>query len=133
MAIVSAFLSGLVFALGLGIAGMTQPAKITGFLDVAGSWEPALLFVMAGAVGFAALLFPRVLTRSAPLLVSRFRLPERQTLDTRLWSGAALFGIGWGLSGYCPGPALVSLATGSDSVVVFVFAMLIGQLLGKEW
>lgn len=132
MPVISAFVFGVVFALGLGVAGMTQPAKIIGFLDVAGNWDPALLFVMAGAVGLSGLLFPRILTRSAPLLSSRFRVPQRHSLDVRLWSGAALFGIGWGLSGYCPGPALVSLATGSDSVVVFLFAMVIGLLLGRE-
>lgn len=131
MQLLSAFLFGVVFALGLGLAGMTQPSRIVGFLDVTGDWDPTLLFVMVGAVGLAGLSFPWVLRRRRPLLNPSFRLPERSAVDLRLLLGAAVFGIGWGLSGYCPGPALVSLVSGAEPVIVFVFSMMIGLLLGR--
>ena len=132
MAWVSAFLLGIVFAVGLGISGMTQPAKIIGFLDVTGNWDPSLLFVMAGAVAVTVVTFPWVLRRGRPLVTADFRLPTRKAVDCALVIGAALFGIGWGLAGYCPGPALVSAATGSEPVLVFVFAMISG-LVAAGW
>lgn len=122
----SAFLSGWIFALGLGIAGMTQPAKIIGFLDVTGNWDPTLMFVMGGAVGLGLLTFNCVLKRLRPVLEDDFHVPEKRRVDGRLLAGAAMFGIGWGLSGYCPGPALASLVTGNPAVLIFVASMCIG-------
>ena len=132
MTLITAFLFGLVFAVGLGLGGMTQPVKIIGFLDVTGHWDPSLAFVMGGAVTVSLLLFPSILKRSAPVLGTRFVLPEKKTIDLRLLGGAGLFGIGWGLSGYCPGPALVSLVTAAPPVVVFVAAMAVGLALGQR-
>ncbi len=126
----SAIFCGWLFAFGLGIAGMTKPEKIIGFLDVAGSWDPSLLFVMGGAVSLGLVGFARVLRRPFPVLAGRFMLPKKTAIDGSLVSGAAIFGIGWGLSGYCPGPALVSLITGNLSVIVFVASMIIGLGLG---
>ena len=125
----SAFVCGLVFALGLGLGGMTQPARVIGFLDVTGPWDPTLAFVMGGAVSTASLFFPRILVRSKALSGARFAVPTRQDIDAPLVLGAALFGVGWGLAGYCPGPALVSLVTGSPSVFIFVAAMIAGLFL----
>ena len=127
----SAFFCGWLFAIGLGIAGMTQPAKIIGFLDVAGTWDASLMLVMGGAVTLGLVSFPLVLRRRAPILEEHFLLPEKSTIDRRLVSGAALFGVGWGLSGYCPGPALVSLVTGNPSLIVFVLSMLAGLGIGQ--
>jgi len=126
----SAFACGVVFALGLGISGMTQPSKILAFLDIAGAWDPTLLFVMGGAVLVAGASFPRILRRDRAVLGDDFALPTRTAIDPRLLIGAALFGVGWGLSGYCPGPAIVSLATGSPAVIVFVLGLVIGLRTG---
>jgi uncharacterized membrane protein YedE/YeeE len=124
-----AFASGLLFALGLGVSGMTQPAKIQGFLDVAGSWDPSLAFVMAGAVLLGLVSFAAILRRRSPVLDGRFHLPETKSIDGRLVGGAALFGLGWGLSGYCPGPAVVSVVTGAPGAIVFVSAMVVGMVV----
>jgi uncharacterized membrane protein YedE/YeeE len=129
---VSAFVCGWLFASGLGMAGMTRPSKIIGFLDVAGSWDPTLLIVMAGAVGAASLLFPWVLKREQPIWEPRFQVPEKRAIDARLLTGAALFGIGWGLSGYCPGPALVSLVSFKAPIWAFVMWMVIGLVVGPK-
>ena len=129
----SAWFFGAIFGVGLGLAGMTQPEKIIGFLDVAGHWDPTLAFVMGGAVTVSLMLFPRILRRSAPVLAERFVLPTNQHIDGRLVGGAALFGIGWGLSGYCPGPALVSLVTGALPILVFVASMAVGLYLGDRF
>ncbi len=127
-----AALSGAVFALGLAISGMTQPAKVQGFLDITGQWQPALAFVMGGALGVYALIYWAVVRRMrSPALAARFELPTRTRLDRKLLLGASLFGAGWGLSGFCPGPALVSapraLLSGPSGVMVFVVAMLAGM------
>nr|WP_305794264.1 MULTISPECIES: DUF6691 family protein [unclassified Myxococcus] len=106
---------------------MTDPAKVVGFLDVAGSWNPSLAFVMAGALGTYALLRRLILRRARPVLADRFPAPPQADVDGRLVAGSALFGIGWGLSGYCPGPALVSLPVGGTTVLLFVGAMLVGM------
>jgi len=121
--------SGLLFGVGLGVSGMTQPAKVLAFLDVTGAWNPTLLFVMGGAVGIHFWAYRWVRTRSAPRLGGTFVLPTRTSIDLRLCGGAALFGVGWGLAGYCPGPALVSLASGTMPVLVFVASMLAGAWL----
>lgn len=132
MKYVTIFLCGVLFALGLGISGMTQPEKIIAFLDVTGDWDPSLLFVMGGAVGVNMLFYRLSLRRPAPLLEESFVIPSRRRINTRLIAGAALFGVGWGLSGYCPGPVLVSSVTGWVSVLSFIAAMLLGMLLFQK-
>lgn len=126
-----AFVSGLVFALGLGLGGMTQPAKVTAFLDFAGDWDPSLAFVMIGAIGVYATLYRFIRRLPSPLFSTTFALPTRTDIDPRLVGGAALFGVGWGLAGFCPGPALTSLASGETSVLLFVVSMLAGMYLYK--
>ena len=120
--------SGFVFAMGLGIAGMTQPLKVAAFLDVTGAWDPSLAFVMVGAIGVHLALL-RVLKRPSPMFAARFALPTGAQVDTRLLVGAALFGLGWGIAGYCPGPAVVSVASVSPVTLAFVGAMLAGMLV----
>jgi hypothetical protein len=125
---ISAFLSGLLFAVGLGVSGMTDPANVLGFLDVAGAWDFRLAFVMVGAIGVHAALRPLILQRARPLFAAGFpSFPPTPGVDRKLLGGAALFGVGWGLGGYCPGPALTSLATGEPRVLVFVSAMFAGM------
>jgi uncharacterized membrane protein YedE/YeeE len=119
-----AYLSGLLFALGLGISGMTHPSKILGFLDFTGDWDPSLAMVMGGGVVVNLVFFQLALKRGAPLLAPAFSLPPQTRVDAALVGGSALFGIGWGLGGFCPGPALVSAVTGAAPVVAFVVAML---------
>ncbi len=127
--LLAAFLCGVLFALGLGIAGMTRPDKIIGFLDVTGSWDPALAWVMVGAIGVTALGYRFVFRRVRPVCEPVFHLPARRDLDARLFAGSALFGVGWGLGGFCPGPALTVLVSGYPAVWVFVIAMLLGMKL----
>jgi hypothetical protein len=129
MQAVSAFLSGLVFGFGLIVSGMANPAKVLGFLDLAGPWDPSLAFVMAGAVavGFAAFSIAR--RRTSSLLGLEMRLPAAGRIDRRLVGGSLLFGIGWGLAGFCPGPGLVALGMGEWKAAVFVAAMLLGMAL----
>lgn len=131
--LVTACLAGVVFAIGLSVAGMTLPSKVIGFLDVTGDWDPSLGFVMGGAVGVYAVASRLILRRGTPVLAPRFELPTRRDLDVRLLLGAALFGVGWGLSGYCPGPAVVGLAKGAQPTAIFVGAMLLGMLLHTAW
>jgi uncharacterized membrane protein YedE/YeeE len=122
--------SGIVFGLGLVISGLANPAKVLNFLDVAGTWDPSLAFVMAGAVATTWLGYRVVLARPKPVCDARFHLPTSRAIDRRLLAGAAVFGVGWGLGGYCPGPALTVLSLGSSSTLVFVAAMLLGMWLG---
>lgn len=122
----AAFLMGVIFALGLGIGGMTQPSKIIGFLDIAGHWDPTLAFVMGGALAVTIVCFPAILRRTRPVFSPRFFLPRKQRIDLPLLTGAVLFGVGWGMSGYCPGPALVSTVTLRPPVLLFVMAMALG-------
>jgi uncharacterized membrane protein YedE/YeeE len=125
-----ALASGLLFSTGLLLAGMTQPQRILAFLDVFGRWDPSLALVMAGAVSVAAIAFRVAARRPASVFGGDFRLADRRApIDSRLLIGAALFGVGWGLSGLCPGPAVVSLASGQVSIFVFVLAMIAGMLL----
>lgn len=121
-----AFGLGVVFALGLGLAGMTDQAKVLGFLDITGTWDPSLAFVMGGAVLLGLVTFAPTLKRQQPVLSDHFDLPSKTAIDRPLLVGAVLFGVGWGLAGWCPGPALTSLATGRQEVAVFVACMLIG-------
>lgn len=120
---------GLVFALGLGLSGMVDPARVLAFLDLTGHWEPNLMLVLGGAVGVYALGARQVLAWPRPWDGLRFQVPTRRSLDRRLLIGAALFGVGWGLTGLCPGPALVDLAGGGADIWIFVTAMLTGMAL----
>jgi len=125
----TAFLSGLLFGIGLLLAGMANPAKVLAFLDIAGHWDPSLALVMGGAIPVSAIGFYLARHRTAPLFSERFQLPTNTRLDKRLVLGALGFGVGWGLAGFCPGPALVALGTGSFKAVVFVTAMLSGRVI----
>ena len=130
-AVLAAFISGLIFAVGLAISGMTQPGKVTAFLDLFGNWDPSLAFVMLGAIAVYAVLYRLIRRRATPFFAPIFSVPTRNDLDARLIGGAALFGIGWGLGGFCPGPAVTSLASGHLSVFIFVASMLAGMFLFK--
>lgn len=127
-----ALAAGLLFGFGLVLGGMTRPDVVLGFLDVFGHWNPQLAFVMGGAVVTTALGYRWVLGRARPLLEPRFQLPTASTLDRRLLGGAALFGMGWGLSGYCPGPALASLTGGAPALLLFVACMVGGWWLAAR-
>ena len=122
--------SGFVFAVGLAIAGMTEPAKVAGFLDVTGHWDPSLALVMVGAIG-VHLLALRLLRgkRERPRFAETFHVPSATQVDARLLGGAAIFGVGWGIAGFCPGPAVVSIVTGAPDVLAFVAAMLGGMFV----
>ena len=122
-----AFVAGLVFGLGLMVAGMTQPAKVIAFLDVTGDWDPSLAFVMVGAIAVHFVAYQLVPRIGSPLGASTFAIPTNTRVDRRLLMGAVLFGLGWGLGGYCPGPALTSLATGTVEALTFAAAMLAGM------
>ena len=123
------FGSGIVFALGLGISGMTLPIKVIGFLDFAGNWDPSLAFVMIGAIIVYFIAYRLSQGRCMPLFAEKFSIPERKDIDGSLIAGAAIFGAGWGLGGFCPGPAITALASGAVLVFVFVFAMVGGICL----
>jgi len=127
----SALTAGLVFGLGLWISGMANPQKVLGFLDVAGRWDPTLAFVMAGAVAVTLATFGPLLRRSAPLLAREFSVPNLRSIDAKLVIGSALFGAGWGIAGYCPGPGITALASMSAEAGVFVAAMIAGGLLHR--
>jgi len=129
MSALAAFAAGLVFGIGLILSGMTDPGKVIGFLDIAGNWDPSLAFVMAGAIAVGVFAFALARRRAQAFFGGAMRLPARRDIDLRLIAGAVVFGIGWGLAGFCPGPALVSLGSGQDKAVVFVIAMLAGMLL----
>jgi len=135
--ILSAFASGLLFGLGLIVSQMVNPAKVLGFLDIFGNWDPSLALVMGAAVAVSALGTLVTRRRGAPVLAPRLEIPTRRDLDPRLIGGAALFGIGWGLVGLCPGPALVGLTFGPWPVFVFVAAMIVGmaifRLVPADW
>ncbi|MDR3518000.1 MAG: YeeE/YedE family protein [Azospirillaceae bacterium] len=128
-ALLTALAAGLLFGLGLTGSGMIDPARVLGFLDVAGIWDPTLAFVMAGAVPVAMLGFRLTRHRSAPCCASEFQAPTRSAIDRSLVAGAILFGIGWGLVGYCPGPALAALGLGRTATGIFVGAMLAGMAI----
>lgn len=123
----AALVTGLLFGLGLSLSGMLDPARVRGFLDVAGAWDPTLAFVLGGAVSVAGLGYALARRLPRPAFDAGFDLPARTQIDGPLVAGAALFGIGWGLSGFCPGPAVAGLSTGALPVLVFVAAMLVGM------
>lgn len=123
----SSLLAGLVFGLGLIVSGMANPAKVLGFLDLAGPWDPSLAFVMAGAIGVGFFAFLLAKKRRLSLLGAEIKLPASGPVDRRLLAGSLLFGMGWGLAGFCPGPGLVALGMGEPKAAVFVMAMLAGM------
>lgn len=125
----SIFLSGLLFGIGLVISGMSNPAKVIGFLDIAGNWDPSLALVMGGGLLVTLPAFHWVLKRKHPLFEASFYLPSAKDIDSKLLGGAALFGIGWGIAGFCPGPALTALLTFNPTVLLFVGSMIIGMII----
>ncbi len=130
-ALVSALAAGFVFGLGLWISGMATPQKVLGFLDVTGRWDASLMLVMGGAVAVTLIAFRFALKGAKPLMAEKFELPTKKDIDLPLVAGSALFGIGWGIGGYCPGPALTALSTLSAEALVFVVAMIVGGLAHK--
>ncbi|WP_113910698.1 DUF6691 family protein [Roseovarius dicentrarchi] len=131
MRIVFGFLSGLVFGIGLIISGMANPAKVLNFLDIFGAWDPSLAFVMGGAMLTAFVGFRLAWKQSAPVLLPKFDLPTASDIDGKLLTGAAVFGIGWGIGGFCPGPAWTALTMAAPGTLVFVPMMLLGVVLGR--
>lgn len=127
MYVFTSLLAGLVFGLGLIVSGMANPAKVLGFLDLAGRWDPSLAFVMAGAIAVGAVAFAVARRRTVSFLGAEMKLPEARHIDRRLVGGGLLFGVGWGVAGFCPGPALVALGMGESKAAVFVVAMLVGM------
>lgn len=131
------FVSGLLFAIGLGLSGMTDADKVINFLNPFGDWDPSLMFVMVGGIGIHLALFKWIVGRPSPVYDVEFRLPSARDIDRRLVLGSLIFGAGWGLGGFCPGPGLVSAASGGIEALTFVAAMLIGMVffertLGKQ-
>jgi uncharacterized membrane protein YedE/YeeE len=124
----SEFLAGLIFGLGLMLSGMTDPGKVIGFLDITGAWDPSLALVMAGAIGVGVFAFAWAKKRHQPLLGEAFDWPASEQIDRRVVIGSLVFGMGWGLAGFCPGPALVSLAAGQEKALYFVGAMIFGMI-----
>ena len=125
----AAFGTGALFAVGLAVSGMTKPSKVVGFLDVVGAWDASLAFVMVSAIAVHFAAYRIISRRSSPLLEASFHLPTRKGIDTRLVLGAALFGVGWGLGGFCPGPGLVAAGAGVRNALVFVAGMTIGMVI----
>lgn len=128
-----ALLSGILFGLGLGISQMIDPARVTGFLDVTGTWDPTLLFVLGGAVTTTVIAFRWILRQNRPVFSARFVLPTRNDIDAPLVVGAMIFGVGWGISGYCPGPGLTALVLGSWNPVLFVLSLIGGMLVYRGY
>lgn len=129
MLIFTSLLAGLVFGLGLIVSGMANPAKVLGFLDLAGAWDPSLILVMTGAIAVGFFSFLIAKQRTVTFIGAEMKLPTAHNVDRRLAVGGALFGIGWGIAGFCPGPGLVGLGMGEPEALVFVVAMLIGMVL----
>jgi uncharacterized membrane protein YedE/YeeE len=125
---ISEFFVGLLFGLGLMLSGMTDPAKVIGFLDVFGTWDPSLAFVMGGAIAVGFFAFALAKKRTTSFLGGALHLPNSHHIDRRLIIGSLVFGAGWGLAGFCPGPALVSMAAGQDKALAFVLAMVFGMI-----
>jgi len=128
---IGSYLSGLIFAIGLAVSGMTQPKKVLAFLDIFGDWDPSLMFVMVGAIGAYSVVYRLVLKRQKPLIEDKLQIPEPRKVDKELILGAIIFGIGWGLAGLCPGPALTSLATLQKAPLIFGLGLLGGMITFK--
>lgn len=125
-------LGGLIFGFGLVLSGMTDTQRVLGFLDVSGAWQPALAVVMGTAVCTTLILFPLVLRRDKPVFANTFSLPTKRAVDARLLRGASFFGLGWGIYGYCPGPAVVALLYGQTSTFAFLLAMVAGMWVASR-
>ena len=128
---ISALVVGFIFAMGLGISGMTQPQKVIGFLDLFGSWDPSLIFVMLGSILVHSISYKIIRKRASPLFSSQWLVPQKAQITPSLAIGSVIFGVGWGLAGYCPGPALASVASFQLKPFLFVFAMLVGMFIFK--
>lgn len=126
---IAALIVGIIFALGLGISGMTRPEKVIGFLNIFGSWDASLAFVMAGAIGVHAIAYRLIRRRSLPIFATQFYVPTSKELTPSLIVGAFIFGVGWALAGYCPGPAITALASFQTRPVMFVVAMILGMVI----
>jgi uncharacterized protein len=133
MSVVFSLLAGVIFGAGLTLSDMVNPARVSNFLDFAGSWDPTLMFVMAGGLAVTTLGYKFIFPRSSPLVDEKFHLPTQRQIDLPLVGGAALFGVGWGLAGICPGPALADLVTLDPKVLAFVAAMLVGMIAASTW
>ena len=133
MSIIFAILAGVIFGAGLTLSDMVNPARVLNFLDIAGSWDPTLIFVMAGGLAVTTLGYKLIFRRSSPVFDDKFNLPTQRQIDLPLVGGAALFGVGWGLAGICPGPALADLVTLDPKVLLFVAAMLVGMIAASAW
>ena len=131
MRLIAAYAAGLIFGIGIAISGMANPAKVLNFFDIAGTWDPSLAFVMGGALITTFIGYRIVLRRSAPALSDAFQLPTARDIDLKLVGGSALFGIGWGIAGFCPGGALPALGTGQWQVYVFTAALVVGILVAR--
>ena len=128
----SGLLCGFLFGIGLSVSGMADPNKVLGFLNVTANWDPSLLFVMGGALVVTAIGF-RVVLKRGPVFSEKLHLPTRRDIDSRLLTGAALFGIGWGIAGYCPGPAVTALGVNPQETVIFILAMIAGSQVERLW
>lgn len=131
MRLIISYFIGLIFGVGISISGMSNPAKVLNFFDIAGAWDPSLAFVMGGAVLVTFFGYRFVLQRPSPMLSDVFQLPTRQSLDLPLLAGSAVFGVGWGIAGFCPGGALPAIGTGRSEVLIFVAALLAGIFAAK--
>ncbi|MDP4529517.1 YeeE/YedE family protein [Alkalimonas delamerensis] len=133
MQLIIAFVAGLLMSIGIAVSMMIDPAKVLAFLDLSGNWDPSLALVMAAALAVYSVGFRLVRGKPAPLLAEKFQLPTATKLDKPILIGAAVFGLGWGLVGYCPGPALAALSSGSFATLSFVLAMVVGWYLARKW
>jgi uncharacterized membrane protein YedE/YeeE len=131
MRLLTALLIGVIFGLGIAVSGMINPAKVLNFFDLAGTWDPSLAFVMAGALAVAIPGYRLVLGRPAPAYEPRFQLPDTRVIDRRLVLGSATFGIGWGIAGFCPGGALPAIGTGDPTVLLFLAALIVGMFIAR--
>ena len=133
MPLIFSLLAGVIFGAGLTLSDMVNPARVLNFMDFAGSWDPTLIFVMAGGLAVTILGYKLIFRRSSPVADDKFHLPTQRQIDLPLVGGAALFGVGWGLAGICPGPAFADLATLEPKVLLFVAAMLVGMIAACAW
>ncbi|MBF9043627.1 YeeE/YedE family protein [Rhodobacterales bacterium HKCCE4037] len=131
MRLIAIYLTGLIFGVGISISGMANPAKVLNFFDIAGTWDPSLAFVMGGALVVTFIGYKLVFGRTAPIFDKQFHLPAKRSIDAPLVGGSALFGVGWGIAGFCPGGALPALGTGVTDVFIFTGALIVGLFLAR--